>query len=728
MLASVILVFVVGLTLAGGVQESVIKTISKCCAKGEIISVRKNFTCVPHVISTELITTGTTRDNWVRFDECPDAGEVSIIKLSDVIGENISSISASSGCLDLFDGDERVGVIPVIIRCEDRSGVGSIQVPKVASVRFCCPRDRVYDPDVRDCLPRASSGSLDIADFIFESVREKSGVEFSSFVRGPPQCQHAIVDYVIDSRRDLQVLGNGSLKVSISSDEDTSVLLTEENSCLDRGTSSGLILRLCTGVEYCHRNACVRKCCPEGQARIGGVCQMIPVDTLPPGEFHRRLEEFSRVKSNHSEWKPLDTTKYGLLTGEHSCEHGKYPLMPDELPVIDSHGAIHIHLPEHRKFKHHEYCVEVFRNVTSYDDGFYPAVCFEIPDPPGSNKWRFGINAALELTSCMFLLITFLVYVFLPLLQNLHGKTLMGHVASLFAAYACLAAIALTEPPNAVPESSTRDDDDNEVPSDKACKFLGYATLFSFLAAFSWLNVMCFDIWWTFGGLGGAGGRRGAQRKRYFLYSLYAWGAALGLASLAVAADYTDVVPRDMRPNVGDDSCWFNSESSGVIIFFITPISIQLVVNVIFFILTSLHCNRVRAEITRVMSPASDPRSRRFHSDRSKLIVNIKLFIVMGMSWIMEIISSILNRYATNFNWRAEFFYVSDAFNCLQGLLIFTLFVLKKKVYRALKHRLNERRSNTQGTLNNTLHDPFRVRKSASCSTLMSTFAVNTNP
>ncbi|XP_015109754.1 G-protein coupled receptor Mth [Diachasma alloeum] len=728
MFADAVLAFLFVLTVAAGLEGSDIKKIGKCCAKGEIISARKNFSCVPQEISTELLSGETTGDNWVHFDECPDTGEVTIIRLSDIIDKNISSISASSGCLDLFDGDKKLGVIPVIVHCEDDSSVVSLQIPKLAGFRVCCPRGRIYDPDVRDCVPRELIGTLDIADFIFDSVGGKSFVEFSSFVRGPPQCKYAIVDYVIDSWRNLEILGNGSLKVSISSDEDTSVLLTEENSCLDRGTSSGLILRLCTGAEYCRRNACVRKCCPEGQARIGRVCQMIPLGTVPPGEFHRRLEEFSRAKPNHSEWKPLDTAKYGLLIGEHSCEHGKYSLMPDELPVIDSHGNIHIHLPEHERFRHHEYCMEVFRNVTSYDDGFYPAVCFPNPDPPGPNKWRFGINAALELTSCMFLLITFLVYVFLPLLQNLHGKTLMCHVASLFAAYACLAAIALTEPPWPEADASTRDDGNNEISSDSGCKFLGYTTLFSFLAAFAWLNVMCFDIWWTFGGLGGAGGRRGAQRKRFFLYSLYAWGLAFALACLAGAADYTGVMPRSMRPNIGVDSCWFNSESSGVVIFFITPISIQLVANVIFFILTSLHCSRVRAEITRVMRPATDPRSRRFHSDRSKLIVNIKLFIVMGISWVMEIISTILNRYATDFNWRAEFFYVSDAFNCLQGLLIFILFVLKSKVYHALRHRLKEGRHSAQGTLNTTLHDPFRVQKSASCSTLMSTFAVNCNP
>lgn len=49
------------------------------------------------------------------------------------------------------------------------------------------------------------------------------------------------------------------------------------------------------------------------------------------------------------------------------------------------------------------------------------------------------IIGVLALISSVFLLATFAVYISLPSLQNLHGKTLMCHVASLFFAYICLA-------------------------------------------------------------------------------------------------------------------------------------------------------------------------------------------------------------------------------------------------------------------------------------------------
>jgi len=45
---------------------------------------------------------------------------------------------------------------------------------------------------------------------------------------------------------------------------------------------------------------------------------------------------------------------------------------------------------------------------------------------------------------------------------------------------------------------------------------------------------------------------------------------------------------------------------------------ILLISNVVFFILTSIHCNKVKAEIKRVTINPTDPRNKRFHSDRKR--------------------------------------------------------------------------------------------------------------
>lgn len=61
-----------------------------------------------------------------------------------------------------------------------------------------------------------------------------------------------------------------------------------------------------------------------------------------------------------------------------------------------------------------------------------------------------------------------------------------------------------------------------------------------------------------------------------------------------------------------------NTDLYGEMIFFIGPVSVQLIANIIFFGLTARYCSRVKAEITRVMATPTDPRSRRYHADRTK--------------------------------------------------------------------------------------------------------------
>lgn len=56
--------------------------------------------------------------------------------------------------------------------------------------------------------------------------------------------------------------------------------------------------------------------------------------------------------------------------------------------------------------------------------------------------------------------------------------------------------------------------------------------------------------------------------------------------------------------------------SYGELTFFIGPVTVQLIVNIVFFTLTAVHCNKVKAEIRRMTTDPADPRSKRFHSDR----------------------------------------------------------------------------------------------------------------
>jgi len=65
--------------------------------------------------------------------------------------------------------------------------------------------------------------------------------------------------------------------------------ITENNACLEMTSDSAsdrtLIARVCGDPEYCDRNACIRKCCPENEFYIAGCNKfVVPIETT--ASFH----------------------------------------------------------------------------------------------------------------------------------------------------------------------------------------------------------------------------------------------------------------------------------------------------------------------------------------------------------------------------------------------------------------------------------------------------------
>lgn len=78
-----------------------------------------------------------------------------------------------------------------------------------------------------------------------------------------------------------------------------------------------------------------------------------------------------------------------------------------------------------------------------------------------------------------------------------------------------------------------------------------------------------------------------------------------------------------------------------------------------------------------------------------RFLMNLKLFIVMGISWLLEI-------FATLFDDKPMLWYVSDGFNLLQGVLVFFIFVFKRSVLVAFQKKLGKlkhHRENNRGSL-----------------------------
>ncbi|XP_012262716.2 G-protein coupled receptor Mth2 [Athalia rosae] len=756
---SLVLVIENKFTITGG-EES--RGLRRCCATGSWLTFDgEYYSCesrAPDDVPEFFQRSPDEVSGWPVSDPeipaCDNSGNLTSIPLADIPFD----FSFRNSCIDILipvdyeiepDGAaERAGgdqrsresdfktaetLQPTVLYCAGDNNAGENFIdssfsepehPTLLKIRRCCPEGEVFDIDQRACLPPEDPARLLPTASL---VRNIGNSDFVFAIRGAPKCQNAIVDYEVNSS-DVSIVAN-RLQVSASDSYDiVDLLATEDSACLDAGGSPGLlVVRTCRGVEYCEGNPCLRKCCAEDEALFSSTCQKLEShQTL--AKWHSEVWELPRIMQNETK-KILNTTEYGLLVGK-PCLYGMYPVLRNEEWHITPEGMVHV--PGYKTYEHQQHCMEMFYNSSIGPDDLYPFICFEDPPPPeDATATRFQVNATLLSISCAFLLITLLVYICLPALQNLHGKTLMCHVGSLLMAYICLTMVAVASPADS--QLDPADDANDAVDSTSLCILIGYMMLFSFLSTFFWLNVICFDIWWKFGSLrhsGRSNTRRRENYKRFLFYCLYAWGLALVFMLLAVATDMFKLIPKYLRPGIGMNRCWFSTgrQQYGEVLFFTGPVSLQLVVNLIFFILTARRCSMVKAEIQRrVKKNQSDGcTNRRFESDKSKLILNVKLFVVMGISWVLEIVSYLLNHYMSHLSWKTEFFYVSDVVNCLQGLLIFMLFVLKKKVFYALRRKLGwggKKRESTGG-----IHDPYRVRKSPSTSTILSTFAVSSSP
>jgi G protein-coupled receptor Mth (Methuselah protein) len=262
------------------------------------------------------------------------------------------------------------------------------------------------------------------------------------------------------------------------------------------------------------------------------------------------------------------------------------------------------------------------------------------------------------IVSLPFLLVTFFIYGCIPELRNLHGKCLMCYIIGLLTFYIGIILVNLNK--------------GNYVELFE-CKLIGYLILIGVQLCFFWLNVMCYDIWSAFK----VGMKtHGSDRKRFLGYCLYAFGVPLMIISLIFLIDSTEFIPKDYRPEIGIFRCYIKSSKLVESIYVYIPISTILIVNIVLYSITALTIYRVKKE-TAVIRSGDNQRHAKVESDKDKFMLYLRLFIVMGASWIMESISVLFDQ--------VEYiFYATDFLNCIQGVIIFILFVWTPKVKKIL--------------------------------------------
>jgi len=113
------------------------------------------------------------------------------------------------------------------------------------------------------------------------------------------------------------------------------------------------------------------------------------------------------------------------------------------------------------------------------------------------------------------------------------------------------------------------------------------------------------------------------------------------------------------------------------LLYFNGPVLILLLVNVLLFALTALEMCRMKKVSKGGESRVHTPGQH----DKDRLVIYVKLFLLMGITWIMEIISWAVGG-------SSSIWFITDIINALRGLMIFVICVcFNKNIRKALKER-----------------------------------------
>ncbi|KAH9627944.1 hypothetical protein HF086_015388 [Spodoptera exigua] len=162
-----------------------------------------------------------------------------------------------------------------------------------------------------------------------------------------------------------------------------------------------------------------------------------------------------------------------------------------------------------------------------------------------------------------------------------------------------------------------------------------FIVYFSLLSAFFWLNVMCYDIWWTF-------------REQQIV-------VLIRTNSDPLRGELNILHPDGLQDSKDQKR---NQNATGQ---------------------RELH-TRPRQKGHSKFTKSNFIGAKSLKLKCSRFTLYVKLFTVMGINWILEVVSSFYPE--ANVFWQ-----FSDAYNVLVGLIIFIIFVCKKKTWRMIKKR-----------------------------------------
>ena len=193
-----------------------------------------------------------------------------------------------------------------------------------------------------------------------------------------------------------------------------------------------------------------------------------------------------------------------------------------------------------------------------------------------------------------------------------------------------------------------------------ACTVVAILLHYFFLVSFTWMSIIAFETWKVFSKIRVPRGNPSRREKCVHLSRRIAlgWFGALVFVVVCVSLDQSNVVAFHYG---GAKGCWINSTYANLY-FFILPVAVFLLFNSVFFVLTVKSIRQTNNQTRRAMHQSQN---------RQTATVYLKIFILMGFTWIFGFLKILVSQY---------FEYPFIIFTTLQGVYVALAFVFTGRV------------------------------------------------
>jgi G protein-coupled receptor Mth (Methuselah protein) len=292
------------------------------------------------------------------------------------------------------------------------------------------------------------------------------------------------------------------------------------------------------------------------------------------------------------------------------------------------------------------------------------------------------IGIIASLTGLISLIIIYLIF---PALRNLPGKDLLSLSSTYICVYVIMIILMIISNPIKYSYNIYLQQNDNEIEEPKSFKIIKQITFilavllhYVSLSTFSWISIISFDICHTLRDSGSTIANKTKEEENK-LFKIHLFFGYFLLPFLPVLIGILlDLFLKDsvFSPNYGYNhvnghfSFWI-SNKRGLFILFTIPVTLMLIINFIFFLITIYSIIKTDNTTNNVMVSSAK------QSRQSRILLFIKLFSIMGISWLLGLLAGYFDK-----EW---LFIIYTIANVFQGFFIFLTFITNRKVVKLLK-------------------------------------------